>query len=300
MAAGNVDPGEQRRVGFALTDVTTADIAGLLPPQWIRDFAEELSAARPFVSAFDTRPLPESGMTITWPKKTITGPIVGEQVAQKTDVVSGKVAVTATNSPVTTYAGGNDVSIQAILRSDPSYLAVLFEEYAYALAAVHDVDVITDVLAAIPVGSQIALSAAAPTAINTKLANGARLMWAAGRGARPDRLVMGLGVWEYFAAAADATGRPLFPNMSGANPVGELNITTTEGEARGLAYVVDPYLTATKAVMGWSRAITNWVGPVGTLAADVPAKLGRDVAIYQFGALAIRRVDALVEYTLGG
>jgi hypothetical protein len=263
----------------------------------VSDFAEELAAARPFVTAFDTRPLPESGMTITWPKKVITGPLVGEQATQKTGIVSGKVAVTATNSPIVTYAGGNDISIQAIQRSDPSYLTILFEEYSYALADVHNADVLGDTLTAITGGHELALSRD-PTEISATLAAGAALIFGARRGARPNRLILGLGVWEYLAGVTDTDGRPLFPAMSGLNPVGQITITTPEGEVRGLNFVVDPTMGADKAVLGWNRAVTTWMGPVQSMSADVPALLGRDVAVFQFAVSAVRRPDALVELTL--
>src|SRR5262249_41166616 len=49
VAAGTEGPWDgtdRRTIGFALTDITTADIAGILPPQWVTDFAEDLAAAR--------------------------------------------------------------------------------------------------------------------------------------------------------------------------------------------------------------------------------------------------------------
>lgn len=298
-AVAEGDRDAARRYGFALTDLTTTTAAGVVPPIWVTDFAEELAAARPFVEAFETRPLPDKGMTVSYPTKTVTGPLVAAQAAQKTEVESGTVAIATSTANVATYAGGNDVSLQAILRTDPDYLSLLFEEYGYDLADKHNVAVQTAALAAIGVGNELALSLAAPETIVAKLAEGAKIVWEARRGARPDTFVLGTDVWEYFAGAADADGRPLFPGMSGANPVGTITITTQDGEARGLRYIVDPTLTATKAVLGWRRAITTWLGPIGTMSADVPSLLGRDVAIYQFAATAIRRADALVEYTLG-
>jgi phage head maturation protease len=294
-AEGTMDSDDRRRVGFALTDVTTGDLAGILPPTWVTDFAENLLAARPLITAFNTRPLPESGMQINWPKKTITGPLTGQQAAQKTGVTSGKVAITTENSAVMTYGGGNDVSIQAILRSDPSYLTILFEEYGYDLALNEDTDVVDAVLTAITEEQPLTRTAAD---INESLAAAARTVHGARRGAIPDRFVMGLDVWQYLAGAADADGRPLFPGMSGYNPVGTISLSTPTGEARGIAFSVDPNMPDDKAILGWSQAVTNWLGPVGTMSADVPSKLGRDVAIYQFMATAVRRPDALVELTL--
>lgn len=295
VAAGDTDAA--RRYGFALTDVTTGDVPGILPPQWVTDFAEELAAARPLVTAFETRPLPESGMVITYPVKTAAGPLTGEQAAEKTDITSGKLSIDPATAGVETWAGGNDVSIQTILRTDPDYLDLLFAEYGYDLADRHNTSVGAKVLAAIGAGNEVPLARDVATIVAT-LATAARRIWAARRGARPNRLVLGLDVWEFLAGAADPDGRPLFPAMSGANPAGQITITTDTGEVRGLDYLVDPTLPAAKAVMGWNRAVTTWLGPVATMSADVPSKLGRDVAMYQFAASAVRRPDALVELTL--
>src|SRR5262245_26549973 len=48
----------------AFIDVITSDVPGLLPPSWLTDIVNSINAARPFINAFDTRPLPPSGMTI--------------------------------------------------------------------------------------------------------------------------------------------------------------------------------------------------------------------------------------------
>lgn len=290
---GAWDGDDRRALGFALTDVKTSDVAGLLPPTWVTDFAEELVASRPTVSAFDTRPLPPNGMTINWPQKTITGPLTGVQATEKTQVVSGKVAIGTQSSNIVTYAGGNDVSIQTILRSTPDYLTLLYQEYGYEMASLQDIDTITAIVAE---AAPMALPNT-PADINEGLAAAAAVIWGAMRGATPNRFVLGLGVWEYLAGAADADGRPLFPAMSGMNPVGQLTITTQNGEARGLAFSVDPYLDPNTALIGWNRAVTTWLGPVATMSADAPAVLGRDVALFQFMATAVRRPDAVVALT---
>ena len=39
-----------------------------------------------------------------------------------------------------------------------------------------------------------------------------------------------------------------------------------------------------KAILGWQRAFTSMLGGVQTLSADNPSKLGRDYAVFEFGA----------------
>jgi hypothetical protein len=110
---------------------------------------------------------------------------------------------------------------------------------------------------------------------------------------------MGVDVWEWFAGLVDSSGRPLFPNVAPANPLGVTSLDSTTGEARGLSFVVDPNMAVAKAYLGWSRAHTSMLSGPQTLSADNPLLLGRDFAIFEFAAWAPRRPDAIVEYTLG-
>lgn len=280
----------------AFVDQITSNLGGILPPAWLTDIMEFVGTARPFVEAFSAIPLPDTGMTVTYPTVT-TRPQVGKQATQKTDVASRATTITATPASVETYGGGEDVAIQVLQRTDPAYLGIVLELYAEEMAAATDAAAITAALAAITGGNELALSAAAPKNIGAQLVAGAKLIYA-NRGV-PNAFVMGLDVWAFIAGAADADGRPLFPDSSPANPVGSSDITSTSGVARGLNWVVDPNMPPTKAVMGWDRAFTSMLGGVQTLAADVPSKLGRDFAVYEFASFAVRRPAALVEYTLG-
>lgn len=295
-AAGLVEAAEVVRIEAALADVTTADVAGLVRPQWVNDFAEELAAARPVIEAFDTRPLPASGLSLSYPVVTAR-PSVALQATQKSEVHSADYTIGSATTNVVTWAGANDLAIQAIQRSEPSMVSLYLEEMGYSLAEVSDAEVAAAILTAVT--QTETLSAADVTTINAVLASAAHQVFAAKRGAVPNVMVAGLGVWEFLAGASDTEGRPLFPNLNGANPVGTISFRDTNGNVRGMDFAGTPNLADDKAIMGWKRAVTTWLGPVSTMSADQPAVLGRDVAIYQFGAYAVRRPDALVEITLG-
>lgn len=280
----------------AFVDVTTADVPGLLPPSWVSDFAMLLRTSRPFISAFDQRPLPDTGMTLNYPA-VVTKPQVGKQAAEKTDVASRKTTVSNNVANVSTYGGGEDVSIQVIQRTDPAYLTLMLELYAEQMAMTMDTEAITIALAAIAAGNEIALSLAAPTAWLGKLADGAALVLSAN--AVPDTFVVGINLWKAFASAVDTAGHPLFPNTAPSNPAGRTSLADTNGDVRGITMVVDPNMPAAKGVLGWSRAFTSFVGPTQTLSSDNPSKLGRDYAVFSMAAFVVRRPDAMVEFTLG-
>jgi phage head maturation protease len=291
-ARGQVSLEERNRLGFALTDLKTDGIPGLIPAAWVSGYADVLSASRPIIEAFSTIALPDVGMSMEWPVRTRTGPLTGVQATQKTEIESGTIGVTTAPSPVVTWAGGNDVAIQAIERSQPSLATLLLEELTYDLAYVADAQVAADIAAKAAGGSVTITDAAG---INEALASAAAGVFGARFGAVPNRLILGLNAWEFFAGAADAEGRPLFPNLNGANPVGMLSFTDLSGQARGMQVICSPDIDPATGLVAWDRAVTTALGPVRTMTADQPAVLGRDVAIYQYGSWMVRRPEAIVK-----
>jgi HK97 family phage major capsid protein len=298
LAAGEVDDttradiarmvnARERRRAFA--DVTTPDVPGLLPPQWLTDIVDFIGTARPFITAYEQRPLPDTGMAINYPSITAR-PQVGKQATEKTDIPSRKTTVGSGVANVQTFGGGEDVSIQVLQRTDPAYLGLMLELYAEEMAAGMDATAIATAFAAIPVGNHVAVDNAN---IAGAFVEAAQIVFAA-RGVL-DAAVIGLNLWAGIAGAVDSAGRPLFPNVSPMNPMGASNITDPNASSvRGLTLVVDPWMDPNQGVVGWSRAFTSMTGGVQTLSADNPSKLGRDYAVYEFAAFAVRRPDALV------
>lgn len=287
----------QRAMAFrALAAQDTSNAAGILPPAWLTDIVDFIGVSRPFISAFDQRPLPDSGLTINYPRVT-TKPSAAAQSAENAEVSSTATVITNNSVDVDTYGGGESLSVQMVERTDPGYLAIVMELYAEEMAVTANVAAHTAALAAITQTSNIdGTTNTAGQDINAAFANAAKQVHSARLGG-PDTLVMGLDVWEWLAGAADSDGRPLFPNSGGSNPVGSAQITGG-GMVSNLGWVVDPTMPAAKAVLGNRRAFSSFLGPVRTLGADVPATLSKDYAVYQYGAFAIRRPDALVEMTL--
>lgn len=277
----------------ALVDVTTADVPGLVPPAWIRTIADTVSASQPFVEAFSQLPLPDVGMTVTYPV-IATRPLVGKQTAEKTDIPSRKTTITSSTAAVATYGGGEDVSVQVLQRTDPSYLGLMLELYAEAMAILTDTEAINGALgafgASVDIGADAAAWNAALAAVVGDLLKTSRLM--------PNTFVMGTQMWADFAGAADTDGRPLFPNAAPSNPLGQSSLTSTTGDVRGMNFVVDPNMPANTGIIGNKSAITTLLGPVQTLSADNVSKLGRDYAVFRFASHLIRRPDAAAVVTV--
>ena len=165
--------------------------------------------------------------------------------------------------------------MQVIARTDPSYLAIANELYAEQMAIEEDKRAIAVATAAVPVGApnNIALSLAAPAGWIPGLATGAATIY--GGHAVPDAFVVGLDIWKAFASAVDATGRPLFTSTSASNPAGSSSLSSTDGNVRGLTFVLDPNMAVNIGIMGWSRAFTTMLGGVQTMRADNPTETRR-------------------------
>lgn len=271
----------------ALVDVTTADVPGLVPPIWIRTIADTISAAQPFITAFSQLPLPDSGMTLTYPMIN-TRPLVGKQAAEKTDIPSRKTNITSATAQVVTYGGGEDVSVQVLQRTDPSYLSLMLDLYAEAMAIVCNTDAINGALGAF--GASIGIGTD-PAGWNQALADVVKGILADSR-IMPDTFVMGVDMWAAFAGASDPDGRPLFPNASPMNPLGSSSLDSTAGNVRGMTFVVDPMMTPDSGIIASRSAFTSLLGAVQTLSADNVSKLGRDYAVFRFATFIIRRPDA--------
>ena len=148
----------ERNAHRAFVDVTTPDVPGLLPPTWLTDIVDFIGTARPFITAFEQRPLPPSGMTVQYPTVT-QRPQVGKQVTEKTDIPSRKTTVAAGVANVQTFGGGEDVSVQVLQRTEPAYLGLMLELYAEEMSAYMDTTAIAVAEAVIPAPNKLTMAA---------------------------------------------------------------------------------------------------------------------------------------------
>ena len=115
-----------RTVTRAFVNQITTDNPGVMPPAWLTEVFGIVDRGRPSVTALGGPRSPgDSGMDVNWPyyDGDLTT-IVGEQAAEKTDIVSVKVSFKRGTATLKTYAGGSDVSYQLQRRSSPSYMAL--------------------------------------------------------------------------------------------------------------------------------------------------------------------------------
>jgi HK97 family phage major capsid protein len=290
-AAGLV-PVDYRNMVFAnLVDELTTDVPGLVPDAWISDVVDLLKAVTPTLQAFSRKPLPASGMNVNIPH-VVQDPDVGVQAAQKGDIATRKALINPVTLPVKTYAGGQDISIQTVERTEPAYLNILMGLFVKEMG----INVNKDANAALVAGTTATGAVVAANLNGSFVDAAAAILTAVWQ--LPDVAVLGVNAWKQLGKATDSTARPLFPGLSPVNPVGSFSVADAQGNVRGLSYFVDVSMDPTMAIVGVSDAFVSLQGPMGTLTADVPQKLGHDVAVYEFCAFGV--VDARGLYKLTG
>jgi hypothetical protein len=204
-----------------------------------------------------------------------------------------KVLVGAVPFQVQTYAGGQDISIVVLTRSDPAYLDLVMRLYAREMALQVNQAFAEVVVAAAAAGpawpADLTLLGGAIIDASMQIVEATYSM--------PQVAVLGRDAWAAMGKANGTDGRPLFPGVSPTNPVGSFTLSTNTGDARGLDYVMDPSIAPDTIVIGLRDAAISMLGPVGTLAADNPERLGRDVAVYRFAAFGVVDPRGLVKIT---
>lgn len=210
-------------------DVGTGAFAGLTIPQFLLDLAAPIArAGRPTANACRALGLPDRGMTISISRIT-TGSAAAAQASENGAVQETDIDDTKLDVPVVTIAGQQDVSRQALERSeavDQIVIGDLVQAYHTVLGnAVINANGSGSYTGILNTGSieAVTYTDASPTVAEfyPKLAdavqrvNANRYMPATGIIMHPRR-------WGWLNAAVDTAGRPLVvPNTNGAiNAVG--------------------------------------------------------------------------------
>ncbi len=265
---GDTIPTEQMRV---MADLITSDNLGVVPDAFLPELIGIIDASRPFLGSTRRIPTPSSGMTLNVPT-IVTRPTAGVQVNEKDDITSTETSIVPSGFDAITIAGGGDISIQLLKRSDPSYLDLYLQLLAEAVSENAELEALTALLAAGVTPGTGTLDPEA-LAIGEAWANAATA-----KAPRPDTMWLSSDALVLFIdAKVDGSNLPLFSNISANITVG----TGPLGSVSGLRPVYVPGLdtTGTDVVIGPSRGFAWAEDGAFTLQVDVPSKAGRDVAL---------------------
>lgn len=268
----------------ALADITTSGNLGIIPESAREPIEDTIDASRPFMES--TRQVDEpEGMNLTYPR-IVTRPVVGTQTAEKTEVASGPVSVTATDYPPITIAGAADISIQLLRKSSPSFLQLFLALLGEAYAKDADNKALDNLIAAGPTAGNIAGFDPANPKYGEAFTNGLN-----NGGMLPDR------VWVSPTAAAEFIDAG---TQIGAGVRDENGVVIVTNLGLSLRPVLVPAMEdeAFDVLIGPSRGFAWAESPEMELQADVPGKLGRDVALARMVWFAALHPDAFTTYAL--
>lgn len=276
----------------ALADQVPSTNPGVMPPSWLGEVRGIVDLGRPFITALGGPTPAGDTMKLDWPY--FDGDLyalVATQAVPKTQIVSVKVDLKDGAANLATYAGGSDLALQLIERSDPSYLDAYLRIMSAAYSAVTDRAAVT--LAAGAATGSVILDVATATG---------------------DEIAAAL-----FEASVDvqrATGIPatvvavssdLFPTIAAAilsvTSPGDNTANATANAATLSVALAGLQVTHVPGAAPGTVVVTN--GQAVRWAEDGPRtidgpnveKLGRDVAIYGYGVATPFIPAGIVEIT---
>ncbi len=261
----------------ALGGSTTTDLEGIVPPAYVGELVGLINPGRPTINAIRNRPLPAAGMKITYPAWAVK-PAVDLQATELTEVESVAAEITLEEVSVRTWAGANELSLQAIDRSDPSAIQAVLEALSVSFGRKTNQAVVEDLLTA--AGSATSVGAGSPIDVVSGLIGGLDFE---ATPSGPLFLAISPALLPTWISLADSD-RPAF--WDGRVQFGSMTPTLS---ADGLTVYVERDLPDGFALLGSSLGATWWDRPgqpVEIRAVDVSI-LGVDLGVYGYGALSV-------------
>lgn len=265
----------------ALADQITANNPGVLTGAALGSVKGIIEARRPAINAWGREALSGAGMSVDWPYfNGDLSTIVGIQAAQKTEITSVRVDLLKGTSAIKTYAGGSDISLQLLRRSDPSYLDAYVRILNAAYAVVTENAFVNDIEATAGLVLQV---------INWTTATEDQIL--AALGAASSAILTKTGAPAEFGIAAPDVFLALISKVKPVNATNAIGTGTAAGTLQPVISGIRIYQSA--AVNAGNMLVSNestasWHedGPFQIDDDDV-AKLGRNVAVWGMGATGV-------------
>ena len=271
LLAGDRIPDQQYRVW---QELVTTDNAGVVPDAYSPEIIGVIDPRRPFMATTTRIPVPSSGMNLVVPKIN-QRPAVDLQAAEKDEIASQKTLIGTESFSVKTYAGGGDLSLQLLRRSDPSFLELYVRLLAEAYAIETEDAAVASLITAINDGGPEPATALNPEAL--ALGGAFETTFSAMRRAPDTIWLSSEAVGAFINALASGTNAPLYSNLAANFTAGG----GTGGTISGLRPVHVPALDdkGAYAIVGPASGFAWAEDGTYTLQVDVPRQAGRDVAI---------------------
>jgi HK97 family phage prohead protease len=267
----------------ALFDQVTDNNPGVLPPNWSTIVRGIFDLGRPTINAFGVESAGTTGTTFNWPywDGDLTT-IVEEQVDEKDEVNSVAINILKGTATLKTYAAGSDISYQLLQRSSPSYVDAHTRIMLNSYVQVTDIAFVGAVYGArTPLNYNIATDTDGSDFREAVFAASVDVQTATGMQAEfvlvSPAVFKKIGGWSTF-----------FPSNYGTfNVSGTASANTLGVSVSGLPVILDRNIGG-NAILVSNREAAKFIedGPRLATVENV-AQLGRDVAVYGYGASQI-------------
>jgi hypothetical protein len=233
----------------AFVDVTTADVPGIVPPAYRP--VSPIPALPLFALA---EPLPETNVVLAGSLEAV--PTATLDPAEKAAYGGGKITVSPVNHPVHVAAAGADLSLAIWKRSEPPLQTAFANLCAISVYRALETGILADLVAGSTTGT-----GTTPADVVAALAHVAAAY-------APGNLVI--------------AGSNAFAKLLTAYPLGLGDPDSPTSWGANVLPVADPSF-ADKALVSNRANVHVIAGPLRSLVAGVPLKLGIDVGIYVEG-----------------
>jgi hypothetical protein len=273
-------------VNAALSDIIPAADAGggLLPPQWLGELWNPVSARRDYINSIQRAALTTGTKVYGW--RWVNGPVVGPYAGNKTPIPSNAVTTEPVEEPISRLAGGWDVDRIFVDLGDPGFLESFFQ------AATRDYALKTEAL----VSSRLQNNATDATATDLTGALGVIATELSAVGATPGFIGVASDLWgEFLSVTSDQAP---FWLASGSS----VSLSGSDATVGGLRFFVDPNLPAGHVLGGDSQAATYYEAqpaPLRVQAVNIPNG-GIDIAVFGYQAVLVNDLRAIINVTVGG
>jgi HK97 family phage prohead protease len=272
----------------ALADQTTDNNPGVMPPVWLLQVKGIIDLGRPAISSVGG---PESagtfGMEINWPyfDGDLTA-IVEAQASEKGEVNSVEINLEKGDATLATYAAGSDISYQLLQRSSPSYLDAHNRIMAASYSTVTDRKFTNDLWTGSNNTNLYDLSADTTGTAFREAVFTASMEVEDATGAPASVVLVSTALFSKIGSFTTFFPAPYsVQNVSGVATASTLDVNVS-----GLRVVRAKWLDtdADRHAIVLNGEAARWVedGPRLATAENV-SKLGRDIAIYGYGATAV-------------
>jgi hypothetical protein len=272
----------------ALADQVTANNPGVMPPVWLLQVKGIIDLGRPAITSVGG---PESagaaGMEINWPY--FDGDllaIVEAQANEKDEVNSVEIDLEKGDATLATYAAGSDISYQLLQRSNPSYLDAHNRIMAASYSTVTDRKFTNDLWTGSNNTNIYDLSADTTGSVFRERVFTASMEVEDATGAPASVVLVSTALFTKIGGWSTFIPAPYSPN----NVSGVATASTLQVEVSGLRVVRAKWLDtdADRHAIVLNGEAARWIedGPRLATAENV-GKLGRDIAIYGYGATAV-------------